>query len=279
MKTAVCISGKMDAIWNADNIIKHVIEPYRADVFIDTWIPYDSTTIKTGWSDEDYVAAGVPLSEKPTPERSLIHEYADKFRPKMMVLDNFDDVPINHQVRSLLPSNKKTSAGSISHGTKAENVLFMWYKLWKCNRLRRLYEEGNRIRYDCIIRLRFDNSFTSFPIIEPKYKTIYIPEGGDYDGGINDQLAIADSQTMDLYCEMHNEIYRYSYAGIGIHPESMLRKHLEINRLKVERFECGLHLRGSPISTNPEVLNALTRKFEMEKSIIDPNSSGAILKQ
>lgn len=278
MKTAVCISGKLDSIWNADNLIKHVIEPYRADVFIDTWIPYQNNTIQTGYTEADYVAAGVPVTEMTKLPPPVIQEFADKFKPKMMVLDNFDEIPLNHQIRSLLPKNKQTYTGVISEGTKTENVLFMWYKLWKCNKLRRLYEECNRIRYDRIIRLRFDSSFLSFPVIEPKHKTVYIPEGGDYDGGINDQVAIADSQTMDLYCEMHNEIYRYSYAGVGIHPESMLRKHLEVNRLNVERFECGLHLRGNPISSNPEVTHVLTKMYERSKAFLDPNGSGAIVK-
>jgi len=261
MKTAVCISGKMDSIWNADNLIQFVITPYAADVFIDTWIPYENNTIKTGYTEEQLVNSGVSVDAIPKSPPAVIQDFADKFRPKMMVLDNFDDIPLNHQIRTLLPNNKKTITGITSEGTKTENVMFMWYKLWKCNQLRKLYEQANRVRYDRIIRLRFDNSFTKFPIIEPKYKTAYIPIGGDFDGGLNDQLAIADSQTMDLYCDMYNEIYRYSYAGIGIHPESMLRRHLEINRISVERFECGLHLRGQEVSTDPRIMNAATRLF------------------
>lgn len=268
MKTAVCISGKMDSIWNADNLIKFVIAPYAADVFIDTWIPYENNTIKTGYTEAELVQVGIPVDAIPKAPPAIIQDFADKFRPKMMVLDSFDDVPLTHQIRTLLPKNKKTNSGVVSEGTRAENVMFMWYKLWKCNQLRKLYEQANRVRYDCIIRLRFDNSFTGFPIIEPKYKTIYIPEGGDYENGINDQLAIADSQTMDLYCDMYNEIYRYSYAGIGIHPESMLRKHLEINRIKIERFECGLHLRGRMVSTDPEKLNVLARQHRLSEAYL-----------
>ena len=105
---------------------------------------------------------------------------------------------------------------------------------------------------------RFDNSVTEFSIIEPKYKTLYIPEGGDYDGGLNDQLAIADPQTMDIYCDLYTEMYRYAYAGIGFHPESLLRKHVEINRLNLERFKCGLHLRGNEVATDWLRMNSYT---------------------
>lgn len=276
MKTAVCISGKMDSIWNADNLIKFVIAPYAADVFIDTWIPFQNNSIKTGYTEVDFVNLGLPVSDLPKMQPPVIQDFADKFRPKMMVMDNFDDIPLNHQIRTLLPKSKKTSNGVISEGTKTENVMFMWYKLWKCNQLRKLYEQANRVRYDRIIRLRFDSSFTEFPIIEPRYKTVYIPNGGDYEGGINDQLAIADSQTMDLYCDMYNEIYRYSYAGIGIHPESMLRKHLDINRIKIERFECGLHLRGNRVSRDPQQLNVLARQNALSEAFLD-NDTGKVI--
>jgi len=125
-----------------------------------------------------------------------------------------------------------------------ENVFFMWYKIWKANQMRKLYEQHNRIRYDCVIRLRFDTTFKEFPYIEPERKTVYIPDGGDYEGGICDQVALADATTMDLYCELYNDLYRYTVAGFGCHPESMLRRHLEVNRLTVKRFECDFALRG-----------------------------------
>lgn len=277
MKTAVCLSGKMDSIWNADNLFKFVIDPYAADVFIDTWIPFQNNSIKAGYTEADFVAMGLPVSELKKIPPPNMQEFADVYQPKMMILDNFDSIPLNHQIRTLLPKNKKTATGIQSEGTKVENVMFMWYKVWKCNQLRKLYEQVNRVRYDRIIRLRFDSSFTEFPIIEPRYKTVYIPIGGDYDGGINDQLVIADSQTMDLYCDLYNEIYRYSYAGIGIHPESMLRKHLEINRIAVERFECGLHLRGNKVAFEPHIMNAATAQHALSQKYLRANESGTVV--
>jgi len=250
MKTAVCLSGKLDAIESHRNLIEQVIEPYKADVFIDSWIPFENNTIKSIWTEDDYKHAGI------TPHLPSINEYAIAFQPKMMVLDHFDAMPLNHQIRSVLPKSKMTAMGVESLWTKSENVMFMWYKIWKANQLRKLYEQTNRIRYDCIIRLRFDNTFKDgeFPVIDPKRKTVYIPLGGDYEGGICDQVAIADSVTMDLYCELYNEIYRYATGKIGIHPESMLRKHLEINRLEVERFECEFALRGNIVPSSGKKL-------------------------
>ena len=244
MRTAVCLSGRLTSIENYENLRQNVLAPYNADVFIDTWIPFGKNSMKVGLlhntPDEELAKVSILPEEQPAD----INAYVEHYKPLMINMEFFDASPITHQVRSLLPPSAKTAAGNESHGTKKENVMFMWYKIWKANQMRKLYEQNNRIRYDCIIRARFESTFTSFPKIEPKFKTVYIPNGGDYEGGINDQFALADSQTMDLYCEMYNEIYRYTVAGIGLHPESMLRKHLQVNRLTVERFECGLMLRG-----------------------------------
>jgi hypothetical protein len=243
LKTAVCISGRLVAIENYENVRKHILEPYNADVFIDTWIPFRKNTMKIARSEDINQHVTIYPEEIPAD----INQFVEVWKPKAINLEFFDGMPLTHQVRSVLPKNKMTQKGFESPGTNTENVVFMYYKIWKCNQLRKTYEQINRIRYDRIIRLRFDNTFDSFPMIEPKFKTVYIPHHGDYCGGICDQVALADSQTMDLYCELYNDIYRYSTANIGVHPESLLRRHLEINRIAAIRFACGMKLRGLPI--------------------------------
>jgi hypothetical protein len=246
-RTAVCISGRMSMIENYDNLRQHIIDPYMADVFIDTWIPYTQNSMHVGpksdMSDTEIRATTIFPDEVPI----NINQFIETYKPKSISLEFFDGMPLTHQIRSVLPKSKKSYDGHESHGTKTENVMFMQYKIWRCNQIRKLYEQTNRIRYDRIIRMRFDNTFDSFPVIEPKPKVLYIPQHGDYCGGICDQMVIADSQTMDLYCDLYNDIYRYTVANIGIHPESILRKHIEVNRLAVERFKCGMKLRGKSI--------------------------------
>lgn len=245
MKTAVCISGRLAYLKNHENIREHVINPYRADVFIDTWIPFSQSSAQWSPSAEDWEKIRL-YGDMPDIEDPNVQEFINLFQPKLINMEHFDLMPLTHQVRSVLPRGTRTADGGDSPGTKRENVMFMWYKIWKCNQLRKLYESINRIRYDVVIRMRFDTSFDSFPVIEPTRKTIYIPQGGDHGGGICDQVAIADSVAMDMYCELWNEVYRYNTAGVTVHPESLLRKHLEVNKLNVERFPAGLKLRGQP---------------------------------
>ena len=253
LKTAVCISGKLSMLENYDNIRQHIIEPYNADVFIDTWIPFNQNTMKVSpkpmdadsWKDisifpEHMIDLNAIVTQAPVD----INVFVSTWKPRLINMEYFDAMPLIYQIRRTLPKNTMTYSSGDSPGTIVENVMFMFYKIWKCNQLRKFYEQINRIRYDRIIRLRFDNTFDSYPVIMPEFKTVYIPNQADHMGGICDQHAIADPQTMDLYCDIYNELYRYVSAGIGIHPESILRKHLEINRIRSVRFECGMKLRG-----------------------------------
>jgi len=241
IKTALCLSGKLSSIEHYDNIFRNVIEPYNADVFIDSWIPFNKHTMKSCAISEEMRHFSTVLPEEIP---ANINQYCEVFQPKLINLEYFDAMPLTLQVRSVLPAKVICYNKQESPGTLKENVLFMFYKIWKCNQLRKFYEQINRIRYDRIIRMRFDTTFDLLPVIEPKVKSVYIPNAADHCGGWCDQFAIADSQTMDIYCELYNEIYRYLVAGIGIHPESILRKHLEVNRLNVERFDCVMYLRG-----------------------------------
>jgi hypothetical protein len=245
MKTAICFSGRLCYLNHFENHYSKVIEPYKADVFIDTWMPMTQASAVWSPSADDMEKIRL-FGQMPDIESVEIQSFINSYRPKLLNMEFFDLMPLTHQIRSVLPPSTKTSIGHESPHTKKENVLFMWYKIWKCNQLRKLYEQINRIRYDVVIRMRFDSTFDEVPVIDPKRKTVYIPSGGDYEGGVCDQFAIADSVTMDIYCELWNEIYRYSTAGIGIHPESLLRKHLDVNRLDVARFPAGLKLRGEP---------------------------------
>ena len=279
MKTAVLLTGKLIGVENIQNHIDQIFKPYNADIFIDSWIPFRNNTMSIGNIKSEGVMDAVQRGEE-TAERVLSNliaggmnakeakkhvddifgedspvdlvELAQAYQPKVLNLEYFDAVPLVYQVRALRKArgntiSKQSIMGIESTGTKIENVIFMWYKIWKANELRKAYEKSHKVRYDRIIRMRFDNTFENMPVIEPLPKIVYVPKGGDYLGGLNDQFAIADSQTMDLYCDLYNEIYRYLVAGFGIHPESLLRKHFEVNRLNLIRLDCKMLLRGTEL--------------------------------
>jgi hypothetical protein len=52
---------------------------------------------------------------------------------------------------------------------------------------------------------------------------------------------------MTKYHELFKNLFPYANAQMGFHPESMLRKHLELSNLKIERFKINYKLRGEYI--------------------------------
>ena len=84
---------------------------------------------------------------------------------------------------------------------------------------------------DIIVSTRFDVCIAE-PIIFPEVledNTVYIPQGEDHCGGINDRLAYGNYESMKKYCS--------TVVEENNHPESALRIYIEKVGLHVVRFE------------------------------------------
>ena len=96
----------------------------------------------------------------------------------------------------------------------------------------------NHFIYDVIIYFRIDilseDIFSIPTIIENN--TIYIPIGYDFEGGLNDQLAYGDYNSMKIYCNLYNFVESYNTHGIPYHPEILLKYHLNCHVVRIERF-------------------------------------------
>lgn len=88
--------------------------------------------------------------------------------------------------------------------------------------------------YDLFIRCRFDLQMYQ-PLVYDGLEGITIPEGYDYRQGIQDQLAWGDQKSMDVYCDLINRVEDYAREGFEIHPEGVLRMHLERYAVQINR--------------------------------------------
>ena len=98
--------------------------------------------------------------------------------------------------------------------------------------------------YDCIVKARYDLSYTQ-PIIFADYdiSVINIPEGANFLGGIGDLFAFSTPANMEYYCGMIDKIEQYvEEDGIECHPETLLKHHLKDQTLLRPIFP--LYLRG-----------------------------------
>jgi hypothetical protein len=118
--------------------------------------------------------------------------------------------------------------------------IYMYYNWKRVFELMKEYENNNGINYDIVIYLRADMVIDS-PIIfdfNLKDNTVYIPEGYDWCNGLNDQMAIGKSYTMNLYCNIIDNIDNiYKKHGSLFHTETYVKQNMAMHGVNVERFK------------------------------------------
>lgn len=71
------------------------------------------------------------------------------------------------------------------------------------------------------------------------YDTLYIPSGGCWANGWNDQFAIGKYNAISHYLDMYDSIvHYYEKDRIMFHPETLLKHHLNCKHIQVKRLPC-----------------------------------------
>lgn len=118
------------------------------------------------------------------------------------------------------------------------NLLGMFYKIWKCNELRKKYELENDIKYDVIIRtrteLRYNNQIDlkELDIIKnSEVPIVFLRKGPNpqHNHWYKDNFAIMNNEGANIYCECSNKVIDVSnFTRVGT-AELILRNWLDMN--------------------------------------------------
>lgn len=97
--------------------------------------------------------------------------------------------------------------------------------------------ENTNTLYDVVISLRVDLLFHSpFLFNDIQENTIYIPEGNDLEGGLNEQLVYGKPDAMNKYMNhIHNCMYLLENRLSIVHSELLYLAMNHYNDLQVER--------------------------------------------
>jgi len=220
MRTALLLSGTFrNGIECSESIKSNLINLYNTDVFIDyTYNPY-------GLQECDY------------------NQLVDTYNPTSIVYE-----PSSDEFSDLLKIYENKVPTFNKYPEVNEWSLFaMWYKLKRVNDLKSKYEIENGFKYDIVIKARFD-----IKILEPinliqRDNTIHIPIGWDHRGGYNDIFAYGDSKSMDYYCSLFDYMIPYLEQGTWLHPESLLKTHLDKSDIVLMRNLMKISLRDMKI--------------------------------
>lgn len=222
MRLAICLSGQprnFNVIF--DSLSQHYFPKCECDVFIHTW------------NDEKYVSQ---FSDKVVENTDDLHgKYIKLFKPKKIMIENqitFDDKGITDRI----------------WGCKLNSVMSMFYSLQLANKLKQKYERENNFTYDLVMRTRTDLT-VSRPIIPEEILPNHIgvfnwTQDNVYNQlGYSDVFALGPSNLMDVYSNAFDSILHYLYTdndwGLPdsrLRNEYLLRRHLDINKVLVQRF-------------------------------------------
>lgn len=217
MKACVLLSGKIRNAKDCfDSIKNNLIDVYNADVFISTW-----TTDET--------------------DDVTIDDLIKMYSPKSIDVEKLDDELLDLFDKTIIPFKNNTYGIE----TRPLFVFLMYYKMMRVNRLKESYETLMGKKYDIVIRTRFDLKIDSkVEYIIPNANKIYIPKGWDWRDGYNDLFAIGNSYSMGYYSNLYFSLVNMLNSGHVLHPELLLKSHLDKGGFEMIRPKMDLSLRG-----------------------------------
>jgi hypothetical protein len=133
-------------------------------------------------------------------------------------------------------------SNNIAQETNRQSLLRMLYGINRVNALKSYYEQTNEFKYDFVIRTRFDLEYTQ-PLELKNFNDITIPIGWDHRGGYNDTFAYGSSEAMDYYSSLFSNLETYLNEGALLHPESILKYHLDKGPYGILRTSIPIKLR------------------------------------
>lgn len=204
-KLALCLSGQPRSYFEAYQYVKkNLLDIFHVDVFVHSW------------------------KKSNRMEQLKIYEEINAiYSPKLMLFDSPLDTNINSDMRvpnASHPANFCTS---------------MFYSIYKSDHFRIFSEASLGKQYDFVIRSRFDlalNIVIDFTKLE-KGK-VYISK--DTDGPnplLNDQFAIADPETMNIYSSTYLFLKHHHNKGTNLCGHEMLDAQLKMFGVPVERID------------------------------------------
>ena len=125
-----------------------------------------------------------------------------------------------------------------SSETSVESCVNMFYKIFRCNELKKQYENKHNFKYDIVVRLRPDTNFKNLVIFSEDKDKIFTPHEFNYNG-VCDQFAYGPSDLMDKFCDLFPNIIKYVEVGCTFHPETLLQYHCDKLGLNIIRQDVG----------------------------------------
>jgi hypothetical protein len=213
MKVALLLSGQFrNGRECYPSIYENLIKHYDVDVFIAYYYEEPDITLE---------------------------ELTELYKPKYIAYEKYDGELIE----------KFDLTNNFLHYTEStpSSLCKMWYGNEMVKYVRNEYEKDFNVKYDVVIKCRFDVELLEKVEIKLPENQIYIPIGWDHMDGVNDTFAYGDSNSMDYYLSAYHSLDGFINEGRFIHPEMLLKAHLLRGNMMILRSSIKMSLRGMKI--------------------------------
>ena len=238
MKTAVCISGGIKYPEKSLESLKR-FHPNNLKIFIHTWKIQNSksyldntatgkfrTGSRDGWSKDEIKKRFVENTKDNL-------DILDRYKCEGIVIESFESKKPEFQeyFDSLnFPIYCRRDIGFLS----------MAYSIYACNQLKIKYEMMHDMKFDKVVRMRFDSDITTEIHLDKLDRPLLLEKNTGNYGSLTDQFAIGDSKSMDYYSEMYNNLVHLQH--VKFHPASIIEEHL--STIDVEEFPFKVGING-----------------------------------
>jgi hypothetical protein len=145
-------------------------------------------------------------------------EIRKMFNPKAMIVDSPDNPTIN-DIRS------KFIGRLDGCRVQVESVALMYYRIFDCNNLKKKYEAENNMKYDIVIRSRFDLAMTHLNLDEDM-NGAHVKIRRHVVDGMNDTMWFANSDIMDKICDLYTML-DVDYLSGNYNADKLLKNRID----------------------------------------------------
>jgi hypothetical protein len=222
MKVALCLSGQPRGLKESFYSIKEkVIDINNCDVFAHVWI--------------DESVRGKPFRKDVLTD--IFCEDTENF-----ILENYKPKKYTFEAQKYFEkeyrdSHRFSCYNPITNPRPSFNIQSMFYSILKSNELKSTFENENNFKYDCVIRCRFDYTFSeNFEISLNDLEYLHTKSDCKHTFyAINDHIAYSNSENMNVYSNVFNHLQNYYALGIEFNPEVLLGYHITKSKIKVKK--------------------------------------------
>jgi hypothetical protein len=245
MKIALCLSGQpRNAIQTSNRIKTSIIDNNDVDVFLHAW--YDPTDLS--------FHKRCPGHWNKAADIDIDKQLVDIYKPKAYIFEK-PKYWENNKIKVSVENIKRCFDYGLQDPegiNKFEKYIVnichsQWYSNSRVNFLKEEYSINNNIKYDCVIKLRYDVS----PSIKLQLNNKLLGENILYYQNLNqplnmvsDWFAMGSNSVMNVWSSMYFYIEPLYYQVIQEENiwcnELLVRNHLKNNKIKTEAIDLGV---------------------------------------